>query len=73
MTSIKILNTIAGAFKSANGAQAQFAEAASWFDAFASDLERMNEYITEYPTAKCTGNIIEQVDRIQYHYEGFER
>jgi anaerobic ribonucleoside-triphosphate reductase len=72
VTPIKILSTIAGAFKEATGAKSQFAEASTWLESFASDLERMNEYTTENPDAKYTKNIIEQVASIHSHYAEFE-
>jgi hypothetical protein len=72
VTSIKILHSIAGAFKEASGASSQYKETASWLESFASDLERMKEYITENPDARYTKNIVEQVGRIDRYYGEFE-
>jgi hypothetical protein len=72
VTSIQILCAIAGAFKEASGAKSQYRETASWLESFASDLERMKEYITENPDARYTSNMVEQVARIDQHYAEFE-
>ncbi|KAE8450474.1 hypothetical protein EG329_006204 [Mollisiaceae sp. DMI_Dod_QoI] len=72
VTSIKILCAIARAFKEASGAKSQYTETASWLESFASDLERIKEYITENPDARYTKNIVEQVARIDKHYAEFE-
>jgi hypothetical protein len=72
VTSIKILYSVASAFKDASGASSQYKETASWLESFASDLERMREYITENPDARYTKNIVEQVGRIDKYYGEFE-
>jgi hypothetical protein len=73
VTSIRIICAISGAFKDATGAKSQHAETSTWLDSFASDLERMKEYIIENPDAKYTPNIIEHVSRINTHYQEFEK
>ena len=70
--SIQILCAVACAFKEATGAKSQYADTATWLESFASDLERMKEYITENPEARYTKNIVEQVGRVDKHYALFE-
>jgi hypothetical protein len=72
VTSIKILYTIASAFKEATGAKSQYADTATWLETFAADLERMREYTTANPDAKYTRNILTQIERIDTDYQDFE-
>jgi hypothetical protein len=73
VTSIKILCAVAGAFKDTTGAKSQYTDTATWLESFASDLKHMNEYTSQNPNARYTASIIEQVARINMHYQKFEQ
>lgn len=73
VVSIKILRQVGAAFKNTDGAKDQYAEAASWLELFASQLEHIKTYIEANPNARFTSDVAKQIVVIGNAYDKLEK